>query len=241
MHELAKLANPSSAAAALLSARGPSASEDAPELEEIPLPAEGQRPGAFFAPLWPPFRSSINPKSNDTDRSGGPTRASDALRAAGKAVDLDDITLDDDDHNLAVEKPGPLRTWQPGTYVWMTKSKWHALDHMNMMMFSLKAQAGWERYQGRMKEEAETRQKEAKTRFAHAMKKGAASSTVLDEKAPPTLTPEMEKRRKGGADAEPVVYEDVTLPKKDEFHPSMLRGRGRRVGGVGVPAYPDLT
>jgi hypothetical protein len=200
--------------------------DEQPELDSIPLPTEGQRPGEFFAPLWPPFLSSLQSTtdSQDDDRRAGPTSAADALRAAGKAVDTDDFGLDDDDAPAKDDAaPGPPRTWVPGTYVWMTRSKWHALDHLNMMMFSLRAQAGWDNYRARMRTEADARTQAA---LRETMSRMRAKSQPKEEEE----------------EAEPKqVFHDVTVPKQDEFIPGMGSRRVRTSVGLGVPIYPDVS
>jgi hypothetical protein len=217
MHELAKLSKPQPTF--LL---GQVEEPAPPELDTIPLPTEGQRPGAFFAPLWPPFLSPLAKEAEPADeRRAGPTSAADALRAAGKAVDADDLAFDDEDDHVAVEDAprGPPRAWAPGTYVWATRSKWHALDHLNMMMFSLRAQAGWDAYRARMRTEADARAQDA-LRNAVAQMRGRP----LDPDA---------------AAQQETVYEDATVPREDEFHPGMSRRR-KKSAGTGIPVYPDV-
>jgi hypothetical protein len=216
MHELAKLSKPQST-----SLFGQAAEPVEPELDEIPLPTEGQRPGAFFAPLWPPFLSPLAKEAEPADeRRAGPTSAADALRAAGKAVDADDLAFDDDDADAHVQDDaprGPPRAWAPGTYVWATRSKWHALDHLNMMMFSLRAQAGWDAYRARMRTEADARAQDA-LRSAVAQMRGRPPQDAAPEE---------------------TVYEDATVPREDEFHPGMSRRR-KKSAGTGIPVYPDV-
>jgi hypothetical protein len=216
IHELTKLSQ-GRPASSILAKDG---EKDQEELDAIPLPTEGQRPGEFFAPLWPPFLTPLrSDPANPDKRRAGPTSAADALRAAGKAVDTDDLLADDDEPASNDKPASPPKTWAPGTYVWVTRSKWHALDHMNMMMFSLRAQAGWDNYRARMRKEAEAR--------LEAL--NAPVSTTSRRAAKETKEQEIED-----------VYEDVTIPKLDEFHPSMS-GRSRKGVSIGVPVYPDVS
>lgn len=228
MHELSKLSR-NSGKPSMARALGfvEDTEDEQPELDSIPLPTEGQRPGEFFAPLWPPFLSPLQSSADNEEdpRRAGPTSAADALRAAGKAVDTDDFSLDSDNVPAKDDAAAaPPRTWAPGTYVWMTRSKWHALDHLNMMMFSLRAQAGWDNYRTRMRTEAEAR---TQTALRATVSRMQAKQQLKEE---PKEDPEPNK-----------MFQDVTVPKQDEFIPGLGSRRVRTSVGLGVPLYPDVS
>jgi hypothetical protein len=175
--------------------------------KQIPLPEEGQNPNAMFT------RSTAAGVATSILPSAIASRPQSAVAARKEAKRAEKNGEEDK------EKKKETKYWEEGLYVWYTNSKWHALDHMNMMMFSLERQAGWDRYRERMRGEWVRRYNALAASAANPGRKPAPSRS--SEKA----TPEPE-------------YVDVSEPLPTEFHPGRVRGPSSST--VGVPIYPAL-
>lgn len=187
-----------------------------PQVEErsrqIPLPEEGQDPTALFS-RWTGSGVAASLISA-TPVSPRPQSAAAARKESKRAEQRGE---------RAKEKPKETKYWEEGWYVWYTNSKWHALDHLNMMMFSLERQAGWDRYRERMRSEWIQRYNELLSGAAHSARKAGAQKRQETEEA----------------QIPAPKYVDVTEPLPSEFHP----GRVRKPLGtnMGVPMYPSLN
>jgi hypothetical protein len=185
--------------------------------KQIPLPEEGQDPTALFS-RWM-GSPGVTAGLLSTPAVAPRPQSAAAARKESKRSEKNGTD------KAAKEGPKETKYWEEGWYVWYTNSKWHALDHTNMMMFSLERQAGWDHYRARMRSEWIHRYNELMSGAAYSARKAGVQRRQEKEEAT--------------APAPATRYVDVTEPLPNEFHPGRVRGP---LGtNIGVPMYPSLS
>lgn len=205
----------------------------------VPLPAEGQRPAAFFAgrprtgPL-PPHEEPIPPRV-------GPMSAAQARKEALR--DRGGESERGKEHGKEGHPPEP-KMWEEGTYMWYTQNTWHAIDHLIMMRTNLQTQAAWERYQERMRLEGPPlaavmdagRAREYRDSRRETARK--ASRDVKDEQT--TQAAVRDGRSGPGADA--TADRTPTSEASDSEYESVVNTRPGEWAPrpSGLPSFPNL-